>query len=132
MARTTDGRRFWPQLAPHIWSKYGGVEEVQFVQDDLDHIELRIVAQQLLDATQERGLTDEVGQAHSLRRHHSAARQRQVRTLHLPCVGVCPRCRVELDERVVLVAFQLVLRAEEQKIKQAVLACELVFFRRRQ
>ena len=51
------------QLAAEIWSKFGGIEELQLVQDDLDHIELRIVAQQPLDATQQRSLTDGLGQA---------------------------------------------------------------------
>ncbi|MFC1596553.1 phenylacetate--CoA ligase family protein [Planctomycetota bacterium] len=63
MATSDDGARFWPQLSPEIWGGISGIDELQLVQNDVDHIELRLVCQQPLDAGQERNLTDRFAQA---------------------------------------------------------------------
>jgi phenylacetate-CoA ligase len=57
MARAADGSRFWTELSPAIWSSIGQIDELQLIQDQLDHIELRIVSRQPLDEDQERSLT---------------------------------------------------------------------------
>jgi len=63
MTKRTDGTQFWPQLSPHIWSEVDGIDELQLVQDETDHIELRVVCQQPLDETQERNLSDALAEA---------------------------------------------------------------------
>lgn len=63
MARAVDGRRFWTDLPPEIWSNFIGLEELQLVQDEPDHIELRIVAEQPLNETHESSLTAGLGRA---------------------------------------------------------------------
>ena len=63
MAKSADGTRFWPQLLPEIWAGIGEIEELQLVQDDIDHIELRVVCRQSLDGSQERNLSDALAKA---------------------------------------------------------------------
>jgi phenylacetate-CoA ligase len=63
MAKRTDGTRFWPQLSPDIWRSIDAIDELQLVQDDVDHIELRLVCQRPLDASEERSLTDRFAEA---------------------------------------------------------------------
>lgn len=58
MAKGTDGTQFWPQLTPDIWGDFEGIDELQLVQDKIDHIKLRLVCQQPLDDTQERNLSN--------------------------------------------------------------------------
>ncbi|MFP6678041.1 MAG: hypothetical protein VB878_23340 [Pirellulaceae bacterium] len=62
-ARAIDGRRFWTDLPPEIWSNFIGIDELQLVQDEPDHIELRIVAEQPLNETHESSLTAGLGRA---------------------------------------------------------------------
>jgi len=40
-----------------------GIDELQLVQDDIDHIELRVACKQPLDAIQERSLTNRIAEA---------------------------------------------------------------------
>jgi phenylacetate-CoA ligase len=63
MAKGIDGTQFWPQLSPDVWREVDGIVELQLVQDDIDHIELRAVCQQPLDDTQERKLTNSLTEA---------------------------------------------------------------------
>ena len=63
MALAPDGRRFWPHLSPEIWSTTGEIEELQLIQHEPDRFEACIVAQQPLDAAQERELTGSLGEA---------------------------------------------------------------------
>ncbi len=63
MAKGTDGKQFWPQLSPDIWGEVEGIDELQLVQDDTDHIELRLVCQQPLDDAQERNLSNALAEA---------------------------------------------------------------------
>ena len=62
-ARALDGNRFWPELAPGIWSGYTEIDELQLVQDGTDHVELRMVAGQPLGSARERDLTQALGHA---------------------------------------------------------------------
>ena len=64
MAKGVDGTQFWPQLSPDVWGEVDGIDELQLVQDEIDHIELRVVCQQEpLDDAQERKLSTALAEA---------------------------------------------------------------------
>lgn len=57
MAVAPNGRRFWPQLSPEIWSAIDGIEELQLVQTAKNHIDVRVVTCRTLNAAKESELT---------------------------------------------------------------------------
>jgi phenylacetate-CoA ligase len=74
MAIGLDGSRFWPEVNRRIWTSVQEVEEVQLVQTELDHIEIRAVSQQPLGPNQQRQLEsairDSLGQAYHFTYQH--------------------------------------------------------------
>ena len=71
MAKCTDGTQFWPRLSPKIWEEIGVIDELQLVQRDIDHIELRMVCQQPLDDVQQRNLSNGLAEAFGQPYHFS-------------------------------------------------------------
>jgi phenylacetate-CoA ligase len=74
MAIGLDGQRFWPEVNRGVWSSVQEVEEVQLVQTEPDHIEIRAVSQQPLGPNQQRQLEsvirDSLGHAYRFTYQH--------------------------------------------------------------
>jgi len=70
LARTPDGRRFWPSFPAEAWMAVAPIRQIQLVQKSLQRIELRYVMPRKLDATEQealaRALRDALGHPYGL------------------------------------------------------------------
>ena len=53
MAIGLDGHRFWPNLSRNTWDRLDGIQELQLIQKNYDHIEVRIVARESREELEE-------------------------------------------------------------------------------
>ena len=58
MLRLPTGETMWPRLPAHEWAPVAPIRQLQVVQDELDHIEARIVSARPLTEDEETAFTD--------------------------------------------------------------------------
>jgi phenylacetate-CoA ligase len=58
-----DGKKFWPNISRKAWSVIDGIEELQLLQQSLEHIEVRVVRSETLGASQEKMLANALNDA---------------------------------------------------------------------
>ncbi|MEA2901191.1 MAG: hypothetical protein QOH36_1078 [Actinomycetota bacterium] len=58
MLRLPTGETMWPRLPAHEWAPVAPIRQLQVVQDELDHIEARIVSERPLTDDEESAFTD--------------------------------------------------------------------------
>lgn len=56
MALGLDGEKFWPEFTRSVWSAVEGIDEIQLVQTERDHFEIKAVSDQRLSVPQQRTL----------------------------------------------------------------------------
>jgi phenylacetate-CoA ligase len=56
MALGLDGKKFWPKFNRSVWSAIEEIDEIQLVQTERDHFEIKVVSEQPLDLPQQRKL----------------------------------------------------------------------------
>jgi phenylacetate-CoA ligase len=56
MALGLDGKKFWPNFNRSVWSAFEEVDEIQLVQTERDHFEIKAVGHRPLDLPQQRKL----------------------------------------------------------------------------
>ena len=61
--RGLDGKRYWPDLSPEVWSEYAEVEELRLIQDAEDHIEIHILSRCDLETKQANELGEKLMQS---------------------------------------------------------------------